>query len=123
MYGHDVSVQEFIYCKAFGIILEKVLTIRGITKNELANSTSLNVSKILKGDRRVSNDERNNILEVVRIDDTTWYSMQRDVMELLLNNETANSIEIWMVIIHHIYDEEGKKSKFKTPVDDSNWDT
>jgi hypothetical protein len=123
MYCHEVSVQEFIENKASRIILEKLLTIRGITKNELANSTSLNVSKILKGDRKVSNDERNNILEVVRIDDTTWYSMKRDVIELLLKNETANSIEIWMVILHHIYDVEGKKNKFKTPVDDSKWDS
>jgi hypothetical protein len=28
-----------------------------------------------------------------------------------------------MVILHHIYDVEGKKNKFKTPVDDSKWDS
>ena len=56
MYCHDVSIQEFIHNKAFGVILEKVLTIRGISKSELANSTSLNIAKIIKGNRNLDKD-------------------------------------------------------------------
>ena len=120
---NDVSAQEFLQNKALGVILEKVLIIRGITKSEFTNSTSLNVSKILKGNRIVSKDEKEKILDFIRIDSTTWWSMQRDIIELLLKDENVNSIEVWMVILHHIYDKEGKNYHFKTPADDSNWDT
>jgi hypothetical protein len=106
-----------------GIVLEKILLIRGISKSELSEITSENISKIIKSYQTICNEAEKRILEYIKINDAQWWGMLTDVKELLLNGEDTNSIEIWMVIIHYTYDEEGKKCRFKTPEDDSKWDT
>ena len=101
----ELSVKDFVHGKAFGIVLDKILQIRGIKRPDISNSLDENISRIINYPQKISPSLQKRILSYLNMNEDLFMSMLNAVKELLLKEDEidSSSIDIWYIIVNTIY--------------------
>lgn len=107
----DRTVRQILYGSSWWIVYDKILLISGKTAKEVGEQigcSPASMTLMKKGARKLSDEKIAKILCFFQIDKDILEKTVDEVIQLLLEGKSENSIEIWHAVINILYQSKGQ---------------